>query len=215
MGGPGSGSWYRWDTRRVIDTVACLDVRELARQGALRAGVQARVTWRGGEGSLEVAGESRSLVLTYRPWGVGEGGSAMQQEIALEWVRTGFGRRALLRCPVCHRRVARVYRSNRLLLVCRVCMRLPYKSQCETPEDRLYRRMQKRRKRLGVRNGDMQQSVWRYPKPKGMHWRTYERLGALAEEARMHLREAQTMTLAKLLGRYEPEEEDRPWGRGS
>ena len=49
MGGPGSGSWYRWDTRRVIDTVDCLDVRELSRQGALRAGVQAVITWRQGQ----------------------------------------------------------------------------------------------------------------------------------------------------------------------
>ena len=61
MGGPGSGSWYRWDTRRVIDTVACLDVRELARQGALRAGVQARVTWRGGRARLRLPGKAGAL----------------------------------------------------------------------------------------------------------------------------------------------------------
>ena len=69
MGGPGSGSWYRWDTRRVIDTADCLDVRRLSRQGAMREGVHAILTWRQGqqaEHSLEFACESRGIVLAYR-----------------------------------------------------------------------------------------------------------------------------------------------------
>jgi hypothetical protein len=217
MGGLGSGSWYRWDTRRMIDTVDCLDVRRLARQGALREGVQASITWRQGqqaECSLEVACESRGIVLKYRPWGVSGDWCAVQQEIAVEWVRTGFGRRALLRCSACRRRVARVYRSNRLVFVCRICMALPYKSQCEMLDDRLYRRMQKRRKRVGVVNGDMHQPVWQYPKPKGMHQSTYERLGELAEEARMEWLEAWNEKLLRLVSRYASVGEHITWGKG-
>ena len=86
MGGLGSGSWYRWDTRRVIDTVDCLDVRRLARQGALRAGVRAIITWRQGqqgESSVKLTGERQGIVLTYRA----QRGGAWQtvhQEIAVE-----------------------------------------------------------------------------------------------------------------------------------
>ena len=62
MGGPGSGLWHRWDTRRVIDHVDRLDVRKLSRQGALREGVQAVITWRKGqrsESSISFSGYPR------------------------------------------------------------------------------------------------------------------------------------------------------------
>ena len=35
MGGPGSGMWYRWDTRTTLDQVHQLDVRWLHRHGYL------------------------------------------------------------------------------------------------------------------------------------------------------------------------------------
>ena len=58
--------------------------------------------------------------------------------------------------------------------------------------------MQKRRQRVGAVNGDMHQPVWQYPKPKGMHWRTYERLGELAEAARVHALEEWNLARAEL-----------------
>jgi hypothetical protein len=218
MGGPGSGSWYRWDTRRVIDTVDSLDVRKLARQGALREGVQAVITWRQGqqgECSIKFACESRGIVLTYRAQRAGGAWCDVHQEIPIERVSTGFGTRALLKCSECQRRAAIVYLSHHLLFVCRVCMALPYKSQCEMLDDRLYRRMQKIRRRLGAAPGDMQQPVWHHQRPKGMHQSTYERIGELAEEARMQLLQARNMKLAKLLSRYVPVGEAITWRRGS
>ena len=116
--------------------------------------------------------------------------------------------RVLLRCSECQRRVALVYLSDRLVFVCRVCMALPYKSQCEMLDDRLYRRMQKIRKRVGAANGNMHQPVWHHRKPKGMHQRTYERIGMLAEEARMQLLQAWDMKLVKHLSHYMPVGED-------
>lgn len=209
MGGPGSGRWYRWDTRRVIDTVDYLDVRRLARQGALREGVHASVAWRrGAEHVLELTCESRGIVLQYRARRAGGEWCSVHQEIAVERVRTGFGMRVLLRCSECQRRVALVYLSDRLVFVCRVCMALPYKSQCEMLDDRLYRRMQKIRKRVGAANGNMHQPVWHHRKPKGMHQRTYERIGMLAEEARMQLLQAWDMKLVKHLSHYMPVGED-------
>ena len=63
-------------------------------------------------------------------------------------------------------------------------------------DDRLYRRMQKIRRRLGAANGDMHQPVWHHQKPKGMHQATYERIGMLAEEARMQWLQAWHLKLA-------------------
>jgi len=188
----------------VIDSANSLDVRQLARQGALREGVQAVITWRRGqqeEGAIEFACESRGIVLQYQVQRVGGAWQTVHQEIALERIRTGFGTRALLRCSECQRRTAVVYLSNRLIFVCRVCMALPYKSQCEGEVDRLYRRMQKIRRRIGAANGDMHQPVWQHHKPKGMHQRTYERIGMQAEEARLHLLEARYRELARYLSK--------------
>jgi hypothetical protein len=202
----------------VIDTVDSLDVRKLSRQGGLREGVQGVITWRQGqqgECSIKFACESRGIVLTYRVQRAGGAWCDVHQEIHIERVSTGFGTRALLRCSECQRRAAIVYLSNRLIFVCRVCMALPYKSQCEMLGDRLYRRMQKIRKRVGAATGDMQQPVWHHQRPKGMHQSTYERLGELAEEARMEWLEAWNEKLLRLVSRYASVGEDISWGKGS
>jgi len=59
------------------------------------------------------------------------------------------------------------------IFACRHCHRLAYDSQRERRDDRLTRRADRIRQRLGwepgILNGDG-------GKPKGMHWRTFERL---------------------------------------
>lgn len=210
MGGPGSGLWHRWDRRRVIDNVDCLDVRKLARQGALREGAHAIITWRKGqqsESSMSYSCHGRAIWLEYRTRSGSPHWYQVRQEIALEWLPQKLGgQRAWLRCSDCQRRVALMYNSGRLGYVCRLCTGLPYKSECEMLEDRLYRRMQKLWRRLGVVNGNMHQSVWHHPKPTGMHQATYAHLGELAEEARMQWLHARHMRLAKWLSRYVPVE---------
>jgi hypothetical protein len=156
----------------------------------------------------------RGIVLTYRAQRAGGAWQTVHQEIAVERVRTGFGMRALLRCSECQRRVALVYLSDRLIFVCRVCLTLPYKSQCERPHDRLHRRMQKLRKRVGAANGDEEQPLWHHPKPKYMHQSTYERLGELAEEARMEWLEVRDEKLLRLVSRYASVGEHTTWGKG-
>ena len=99
--------------------------------------------------------------------------------------------------------------------VCRVCMGLPYKSQCEMVEDRLYRRMMKIRARVGAGLKSMDQPVWHYPKPKHMHQRTYERIGTQAEEARGLWIQANTAKLAWHLERFAPVGEGVSGGEGS
>jgi hypothetical protein len=36
MGGPGSGLWYRWNTKSTVEDYRSLDVREWHREGLLR-----------------------------------------------------------------------------------------------------------------------------------------------------------------------------------
>ena len=69
------------------------------------------------------------------------------------------------------RRLFIVWASKRLL--CRSCAGLTYVSQRQPPYTRKFARLEAARKRLGADVG------LRYPpppKPKGMHWSTYERL---------------------------------------
>ena len=218
MGGPGSGSWQRWDTRRMIDSVDCLDVRVLSRQGALREGVHAVITWRQGqqaESSISFSCLRHEIVLEYRTRIGSEAWYPVRQEIALEWLPQSLGgRRVWLRCPDCQRRAALVYRSGRRGYVCRLCTGLPYKCESEVLEDRLCRRIRKLRKRVGVANGDEEQSLWHYPKPKYMHQSTYEHICVLAEGVRIQLAQVRNMKLAKVLSRFMPVGEGITWGKG-
>ena len=59
--------------------------------------------------------------------------------------------------------------------MCRHCYALPYGSQQETAQDRLYRKVRKIRDRLGASH-NLMESLWPWNKPKGMHWSTYDRL---------------------------------------
>ena len=58
---------------------------------------------------------------------------------------------------------------------CRHCYRLAYRSERETLDDRATRQSDKLRDRLGWIPGILHGNG---PKPKGMHWRTFERLQA-------------------------------------
>ena len=76
----------------------------------------------------------------------------------------------------CGRRVAVLYGGG--LYGCRHCHNLAYRTQREQAYDRASSRADRIRKRLerepGILNGDG-------GKPKGMHWRTFERLHAAHE----------------------------------
>jgi len=60
-----------------------------------------------------------------------------------------------------------------IVFACRDCHRLAYDSQSEQQADRFARRAQKIRRRLGWRPDILNSGG---DKPKGMHWRTFERL---------------------------------------
>lgn len=90
------------------------------------------------------------------------------------------GERTWFFCPVpnCQKRVAILYGGN--IFACRHCYQLAYESQRENFGDRATKKADKIRDRLcwepGILNGD----GW---KPKGMHWKTFERLCILHNES--------------------------------
>jgi hypothetical protein len=73
-------------------------------------------------------------------------------------------------CPRCYRRVALLYlRGERW--ACRICCGLAYRSELKLKGYRGQMMAQKIRARLGD-----DRSGFEFPdKPRGMHWRTYER----------------------------------------
>ena len=60
------------------------------------------------------------------------------------------------------------------IFACRNCHQLAYPSQREADYDRAARRADKIRERLDWEQGILNPKGWE--KPKGMHWRTFERL---------------------------------------
>lgn len=100
----------------------------------------------------------------------------MEYPVTLEWTPCNLGgRRAWFLCPAqgCGRRVVILFGGS--IFACRHCHKLAYQCQRETDDDRAARRADRIRERLdwepGILNGGG-------GKPKGMHWRTFERLKA-------------------------------------
>ena len=177
MGGPGSGSYYRWGSRPVAEDYKDLDIVWLRREGYLRPGRQSFISWtRNGQPSgsinLTAHGDRVSLSYTYT-----HNGKSEDVRYAVELTYTAYnygGTRPWFLCPGqgCGRRVGKLYAAGKYFL-CRHCYDLAYHSQNISEADRLLRKAQAIRKRLGA-----SLCVWDpiVSKPKGMHWKTFGRL---------------------------------------
>lgn len=114
---------------------------------------------------LTFSKDANSLNLSY---------GSQNQTVGLTKTRCNYGGfRFWFICPGCFRRVAVVYLSGDVR--CRRCHGLVYSSERESPQDRRFRKANKIRHRLGWRPG-IANLDWR--KPKGMHWKTFNRLRA-------------------------------------
>ena len=128
--------------------------------------------------SINVETEPHAVTLKYRIRSRGEGWNDVEQRVAIEWTAGRFGgERPWFACSVaanreyCGRRVTKLYGAGRLF-ACRHCYRLVYASQQESSHQRGLGKSQKIRMRLGGSVSMLEE----FPdKPKGMHWRTYER----------------------------------------
>jgi len=160
-----------------------VDVRYLHREGLLKPGSWFSLRWsRAGRetGSIRatVMGHEKpeQVILTYRHRSGPSGEwKEVREPVVLTWTVCNFGgERPWFVCPgaACGRRVAVLYGPGKYFL-CRHCYDLCYESQREDKMHSALRRAQKIREGLGGSANMMKP----FPeKPKGMHWRTYERL---------------------------------------
>ncbi|TMW74659.1 hypothetical protein FG147_06670 [Thauera sp. UPWRP] len=173
MGGYGSG---RRGGRDTTADYRRLDVRELHRAGVLTLG------WRGGwcwyqrgekRASINIEVGEASIRLRYDATSGGERKS-FDYAVMLSRTSCNFGNaRPWLHCPCCWKRCAVLYGGT--VFACRQCRGLGYQVQREDETDRLARRADAIRGRLGWEVGILNGEGG---KPRGMHWRTFWRLKA-------------------------------------
>ena len=183
MGGTGSGSWYRWDSKDTTESQYRVDIRWMRKQGYLRPGMAGAFSWsrrREQTGWISFRVEQDQIVLNYRQRPNGGEWEDLEEVVKFDRTACNYGgHRMWFLCPHCWRRVAVLYGAGRYFL-CRHCYDLTYSSQQLSPSDRLMEKARKIRQRLGGSN-DLSEP---FPdKPKGMHWHTYWRLHEKAEQA--------------------------------
>lgn len=121
--------------------------------------------------SVMVAAGEASLRLMYSATARGER-RQFDYAVPLSWTPCHYGgTRPWFSCPDCDRRVALLYGGARF--VCRHCRRLAYQVQRDAVNDRIIRRADAIRERLGWGAGILNPAG---QKPRGMHWTTYYRL---------------------------------------
>ena len=179
MGGRGSGRHWYCDVKDTIDDCRAIDVRRWQRDGLLVPHQAFGWQWSRHDkvmASIRVRTEGNRIMLIYRHRNRGE--EEWQDEnylVYLDWTACNFGgERPWFLCPAvdCGRRVAILYCGG--IFACRHCHQLAYESQRETYDSRAARRADKIRERLDWEPGILNPKG--LDKPKGMHWRTFERL---------------------------------------
>ena len=161
-----------------------IDLAWLCKKGCLAPGYCGKITWSRGDtktGWIGYRTESAGLRLMYRTRRHGGDWRDVDELIPFVYSRTNFpGRRAWFHCPSCCRRCRVLYGGA--YFRCRKCHGLRYESQYETGYSRAASQSHKLRERLGY-SGSLDDPF--PPKPKGMHWKTYERLRARDDQLQM------------------------------
>lgn len=180
MGGTGSGRRQHYSAKDTVEDNRALDVRRWKRAGFLAPGRVFTLQWsRQGvvAASINVSVGTGWLTLSYRHKGGGVS-DWKDESYSVQLVTTPCpmgGERPWFLCPArgCGKRVALLYGGG--LFLCRHCHQLTYPSQREGVADRYARKADHIRDRLGWHPGFLNPAE---PKPKGMHWKTYDRLRA-------------------------------------
>jgi len=183
MGGYGSG---RHSYRGVLEHSRRLDVNRWHREGLFRGVTAGLWVWRDKDGhevaSIGYRASPHEVTLTYTLDPRGEEARGMEYTVPIAWTPCTFGgERPWFECPSlhCQRRAGKLY-LRRGYFLCRRCTGLRYQSQREDRAGRMMLKAQSIRAKVG---GGPNLTEPFPPKPKGMHWRTYERLRADEEWA--------------------------------
>ncbi len=167
-------NWPGRGKTRCLDDLPKIDVREWSRKGRTEPGKSFRTEW--------FSADKLSIYLAINVH-VGYFGISGERKIGTDWypieakVGRRFtpcnlgGRRIWFECRACGRRAALLYVDG-MQICCRRCLDLPYRVQCENSTDRLLRRIQRVRKKLGAPGNLLApvpprkpyQRVWTYDK---------------------------------------------------
>ena len=186
-----------------------LDINRLHKTGCLSPGWSGGWQWtRDGEkvASINLHSEHDRLHLSYRVRiGGGEWEDIAETVRIVRVVCRLGGTRPYFICPgvvngiTCGRCVAKLHGPGRYFL-CRHCYRLAHASQSEDGLDRMLRKANKIRQRLGGDPG----MVMPFPqRPKGMWQKTYDRLREQVFEAEMIADEAIEFRTSQLLAQID------------
>jgi hypothetical protein len=128
MGGFGSSRWTMSVARPTTEGLLRLDVRQLARQGALQIGTSSLVTWPSGASITVHSVAQDVVVIRYMVSDPHAGAVIVREYIRLSTTPGTFGgERVWLLCPGCASRRAILYAYGGRLR-CTVCHRLAYAS---------------------------------------------------------------------------------------
>ena len=173
MGGRGSGRRSSSSGKPQTSDSMPLDIRKIARKGLLVPGTSFGWQWLVGDrevGGISIRVDIHCMVLSYRIKSTGE---VVEQRVQTQTSPCHLGgQRHWFTCPRCCKRVAVLYAVGRYF-ACRQCGGLGYATQKEGAGDRASSRAGKLRKRLGWAAGILNGNGG---KPKGMHWKTYQRI---------------------------------------
>lgn len=175
MGGIGSGRRNQRG-KATTDDLRSIDIRHMQREGMLVAGKSSSLQWlQHGNviGSVYFRANSGHVLLSYaRKLRDGETRNESYPVITESTPCHLGGERIWFVCPAqgCGKRVAKLYIGTAGIFACRHCYRLVYRCQRESSDELIMRRMDKIIQRLNWHTG------CEYTKPKGMQWRSYQRL---------------------------------------
>ena len=185
MGGIGSGARQRY--ARKTDCMHRLDLASF-RRDCFVAGYEGSVTWsRNGQktGSIGYRLWQDKMQLHYAYTSGGEKWS-VEDTFAFAFTAQPFGgERRWIVCPSCQRQCSVLYGGARFR--CRRCHGAVYPSQYDPFPQLPWSRCHRVRERMG---GEQRLSGAFPAKPKGMHWRTYNRLREADWRAFMALEDA-------------------------
>jgi hypothetical protein len=108
------------------------------------------------------------------------------------------GQRFYFRCD-CGRRVEKLHSTRGKPWRCRHCYDLTYATRQAVPRHRRIMKAQKIRQRLGGSANMLEKFP---PRPKGMHWKRYERLRTRHDAATEHYLGTTTAWLRRLQARF-------------
>jgi hypothetical protein len=198
MGGSGSGRWCRYSKKDTTGGYLDFSINFLKRHNKLEEGMfcSGAITWSRGGNETGSIGYKIDTLDEYAPkvtLRYNHKDEPLEYPICLTTTTPNYGGvRWWFICPAngCSRRVGFLYGGR--IFACRHCYNLSYDSQNEAIHSRMLTKAQKIHKKLGGSGCTMDY----VSKPKGMHWKTYNRLKHKMD----HYDNASMMMVAKKFG---------------